>query len=493
MPVYRDLARAGVVPPVSNIEPSYSRPEAAWVAERLLDLRRGLRNTITERTRDHSLHIGTWNLRDFDNNKFGHGPRLAESFHYIAEVISKFDICAIQEVNEDLKPLRRIIELLGPQWQFFVTDMTDGRSGNQERMAFVWDTSKVQFRNIVGEIVIPAENLEPGEKQFARTPFVAAFQAGWFKFKICTVHIYYGEDSGEGLQRRIKEIDNIAKTLARRADEDGENYILLGDFNIMSPGHETFKALTRHGFTVPEGIGPSNLGNDMYYDQIAFRAKAEELRFTAAGVLDPYKHVFRSQDYERYAPMMPAKMRKPEPDKDRSYYANLWRTWQISDHKPLWVELEIDFSDSYLRRQIDGVSDIAPGGRAPNVEPPAVRPRAPGTPPSGSGPTTPAPVAGGDVETIARPQSPPASRRSAEAAPSPRLRTSAEAKPPKSRKPKAKPSGEIVTQTLPDEPPEAAILPREKKKAKPPRDPWLRALWKLAKATGVLEGITGRK
>ena len=26
-----------------------------------------------------------------------------------------------------------------------------------------------------------------------------------------------------------------------------------------------------------------------------------------------------------------------------------WRTWQMSDHKPLWVEIETDFADHYLQ------------------------------------------------------------------------------------------------------------------------------------------------
>jgi len=33
-----------------------------------------------------------------------------------------------------------------------------------------------------------------------------------------------------------------------------------------------------------------------------------------------------------------------------SYYLTKWRTFQMSDHLPLWVELKIDFSDQYLER-----------------------------------------------------------------------------------------------------------------------------------------------
>ncbi len=27
-----------------------------------------------------------------------------------------------------------------------------------------------------------------------------------------------------------------------------------------------------------------------------------------------------------------------------------WRTWQMSDHNPLWVQVKTDFSDSYLEQ-----------------------------------------------------------------------------------------------------------------------------------------------
>ncbi len=37
-------------------------------------------------------------------------------------------------------------------------------------------------------------------------------------------------------------------------------------------------------------------------------------------------------------------------DQSLSYYAKTWRTFQISDHLPLWVELKIDFSNPYLEK-----------------------------------------------------------------------------------------------------------------------------------------------
>ncbi len=343
----------------------FSEPEKDWVSRRLLDLRAQLRSPapdgVPSRTRESSIIIGTWNLRDFDNNKFRHGPRRRESLLYIAEIISAFDVCAIQEVNEDLEPLRKVLRLLGPEWDFICTDMTVGPLGNRERMAFVYDRSKVRFRGIAGEVVLPKHALLPDEQQFARTPFMVSFQAGWFRFSLCTVHIYFGSNSEESekYQRRVAEIEYIAEEMARRAEREDENYILLGDFNIKNTVDETMKALTGAGFILPPELFPSNVLGTKYYDQIAFRTRRDECTFLSAGVFNFTKALFTEDQYPHYAPVLPARHRDLGPDgeprdrgKDREYYRERWMTWQMSDHLPLWVELAIDFSDEHLMKNL---------------------------------------------------------------------------------------------------------------------------------------------
>lgn len=344
----------------------FAPSERDWTSRRLLDLRAHIASPpprgIPRRTKDASLIIGTWNIRDFDNNKFRHGPRRRESLHYLAEILSCFDVCALQEVNEDLRPLRDVVRLMGPGWDFIATDVTTGASGNRERMCFVFDSRKVNFRNIVGEIVLPKHALLPGEQQFARTPFMVSFQAGWFKFSLCTVHIFFGEASrgSDGYARRVAEIDYIAREMAGRAEKEDENYILLGDFNIKNPVDETMTALTKAGFQLPPELFPSNLLGTHYYDQIAFRTRPEELTFVSAGAFNWAETLFRPEHYEHYAPVLPARHRDLNPDgrprdvaKDKEYYSRRWLTWQISDHLPLWVELAIDFSDAHLLHNLD--------------------------------------------------------------------------------------------------------------------------------------------
>ncbi|MEM9738247.1 MAG: endonuclease/exonuclease/phosphatase family protein [Pseudomonadota bacterium] len=350
----------------------FSEAESDWVSRRLLDVRAQLREPIPtgvpRRTREGSIIIGTWNLRDFDNNKYRHGPRRRESLLYIAEIIAAFDVCALQEVNEDLEPLRQIIRLLGPDWDFISTDVTVGASGNRERMAFVYDTSKVSFRNVAGEIVLPKHALLPDEQQFARTPFLVCFQAGWFKFSLCTVHIYFGSNSknSEGYRRRVNEIEYIAEEMAKRADREDENYILLGDFNIKNTMDETMAALTKAGFILPPELFPSNILGTKYYDQIAFRTRKDEVTFLSAGAFNFTNSLFKREHYTHYASVLPARHRDLKHDgapkdagKDKDYFHKRWMTWQMSDHIPLWVELAIDFSDEHLLANVcEGCEDV---------------------------------------------------------------------------------------------------------------------------------------
>lgn len=417
MPFYKDLRK------------KENRHFAPRTIDHLLALRRHLRRDLPSRTLRDTLLLATWNIRDFDSNKFGHGPRLDESFHYIAEIIASFDLVAVQEVTVDLAPLNRVMRILGPNWDHIVTDVTEGPGGNKERLAFVYDKRKVLFRNIAGEIVLPLSQTIGGEavdiklpkshsieftkdtkfklpdgstaamkkgqklelpkgghlihlpegqkvakyRQFARTPFLVAFQAGWFKFSLCTVHLYYGAASGAKRERRVKEISAISKFLADRAKEirkrekTGENFILLGDFNIVGPDDVTMKALKKNGFTLPEKIYKSNVSETMYYDQIAFMVKRNELQMGPSennnGVFRFFRSAFRDGEYATYHDLMRNKKLRDYHDagtkkagqhrtesEKKSYYRNKWRTWQMSDHCPLWVELKIDFSDKYLNR-----------------------------------------------------------------------------------------------------------------------------------------------
>ena len=327
--------------------------EKKRVIDKLLLLRKQLDDKIPAKTSAETLLLATWNIREF-----GLGNRLEESFYYIAEIISRFDLVAIQEVSADLKGLEKVAYLLGNNWDYIVTDSTDGSAGGGERMAFLYDKGKVAFRKMAGEIVLPKDKLVNGCLQFARTPFCVSFQAGWFKFLLTTVHIFYGKSSGID-PVRLAEIDMIASCLAKRAKKEDASYILLGDFNIVKCEDSTMGALEKHGFVVPDPIKehPTDLGRTKHYDQIAFNLKLKKNMTVfskgkqKAGAFNFTESVYNPKDINEYIPYFSEKNKAGKTEKEiEKYYLSKWRTFQISDHLPLWVELRVDFSNEYLKQ-----------------------------------------------------------------------------------------------------------------------------------------------
>lgn len=344
-----------------------------------LRLLRGQLKEIPPKYSDDKLLLATWNIRNLGvpGGGFGHGERLEESYFYIAQILSRFDFVAVQEVNE-LYAWERVMDILGPNYDFIASDVTEGRSGNGERLMYLYDKRKVDFRNIAGEIVLtPSELISKtteGGVQFARTPYFASFRAGWRKFDICTVHIYYGEGDA-GIKRRTEEIKGLVEILAERAkavNEAGKAMILLGDFNIVGLKHQTMQALEGKGFVVPPGIQEPPTGErNSYYDQIAFKLTKDDALVLPpeseeeAGSMPIFENLFKPDEIDVYRddfePLRKAaeekaradakKLGKPEPDPitPEAYYKE-WRTWQLSDHQPLWVRLGVDDSDKYLEK-----------------------------------------------------------------------------------------------------------------------------------------------
>lgn len=316
-----------------------------WIAERLIALRAALHASPLGARRADSLVIGSWNIRAFDDGR----PRRDESYHYIAEIIDKFDICAVQEVKGELEPVRRLKALLGPNWDFFVTDVTEGGPGNTERQAFFFNRNKVQFRNLVGEITLASDQLLQG-KQIARTPFFASFQASWFRFTLVSLHVLFGGDSDDDKAARAAEIDAVARRAAERAVREDEVYALVGDMNIERPDDAIMASLIDNGLTAP-AFGATNLSGTKHYDQIAFTSNHVKTDLIQYGSFDWRSAVYRDADKDRYRPIAEAARGKPYADWDKSY-ENHFASFEMSDHLPIWVEIRIDYSDDYLRQFI---------------------------------------------------------------------------------------------------------------------------------------------
>ncbi len=335
----------------SGIKAIKDAAERARTIAGLKALRPALSAQIPAKATTDTLLLATWNIREFDAGRYG--PRNDESYFYIAEILSRFDLIAVQELRQGLYPLQRLQRILGSWWDFIVTDVTLGTSGNSERMAYIFDRRKVSFTGLAAELVLPKKSGATEEPlQFARSPYVAGFKAGWAYLTLLTAHIYYGKSVAVD-PRRLQEITDFAQTVAKNADKyssapqyepgkpgDPGNLIMLGDFNIFSRQDATMQAITSAGFVVPaelQQVPGSNVDKNKHYDQIAYYQRLSGMRTTGrAGVFDFFEHVY--QEASAYEPVRNGR--------GRSFKE--WRTYQMSDHLPMWIEFSVDDSGAYL-------------------------------------------------------------------------------------------------------------------------------------------------
>lgn len=315
------------MPPFPKPRFTYRYDAAREVAALDSYLSRDPNRMVPKRTSSNLLLV-TWNIANLGVQK-----RRPSDYKVIASILSRFDLAAIQEVNDNLAGLRAIHEELPSRYRLLISDP----GGNQERAAFVYDERRVELQEKVGEIAIPPAEFRhikaPGVgghfQGFDRNPYLAAFKSGSFTFLLANVHLFFGSEKRTDIDRRALETYAVARWAHNRqksAYSYTKDIIALGDFNLpkVSSDDPIYRALTRRGLHLPEHsteIG-SSIASDSHYDQVAFFPQHTANDFTGrAGVIDFDGALFASLWKKRTKSQFLAYMR---------YY--------ISDHRPLWAE-----------------------------------------------------------------------------------------------------------------------------------------------------------
>jgi len=278
------------------------------------------------------LLVATWNIANL-----GAQQRRDPDLSLIAEIIGWFDIVAIQECRENFGDLFDLHEKLPGPYRVIMSDA----AGNNERMAFLYDGSKLTALEEIGEIAFPPSRYKavklPGIEQpfdgFDRTPYLAAFSAGGTSFMFVNVHLFFGNNKPASIARRSLETFAVAKwSDGRRKSRFSftRELVALGDFNMpkSEPGDPIFKALTKLGLELPEHSTQiaSSISTDAKYDQIAFLPETTQRCFTGLkGVFDYDTVIF------------------PDLWQDGTNTKNFraYLRYYISDHRPMWVQLSI--------------------------------------------------------------------------------------------------------------------------------------------------------
>lgn len=278
------------------------------------------------------LLVATWNIANL-----GAQQRLDRDLAVLGEIVSWFDLVAIQECRDNFGDLFDLHRKLPGSYRIVMSDA----SGNNERMVFVYDSRRLTALEKVGEIAFPPSDYDSIKLAganckfigFDRTPYLASFAAGNTSFTFVNVHLYFGDNMKNAIARRCLETYAVAKWCARRQKSKysfTREIVALGDFNMpkCKPGDPVFDALTKLGLELPEHSTQiaSSISTDANYDQVAFLPDTTKRCFTGL------KGVF---DYD--AVLFPTLWK--DGANAKNYRAFL--RYYISDHRPMWVQLSI--------------------------------------------------------------------------------------------------------------------------------------------------------
>ncbi len=279
--------------------------------------------------------IATWNVANLGVHK-----RRQKDLDIIAEMISWYELIALQEIADNLDHLKAVVDRLPNHYDLVFSD----KAGNDERSAYVYDTRRVTLGPKIGEIVIVESARDeitlPGISRrfrgFNRNPYIVTFQIEGIDLVLVNAHLYYGKSDTAAQRRAAMEKRQLeAYAVARWCDlrrrsknRFSKDILAVGDFNLpkAEPGDPIFDALTKRGLKLPDHVTRvpgTNVAGDRDYDQIAIVPGLKN-RVEASGVFDFDGAIFRGIWNEQAS----------------SY----WRTctkYYISDHRPLWVQLRL--------------------------------------------------------------------------------------------------------------------------------------------------------
>ena len=237
-----------------------------------------------------SVVLGSFNIR-----KLGKvSSRSAATWEFLADVCRRFDLLAVQEIQDDLEALRHLKELMGDEFAMIVSDKAGafpGEPGLGERLGFIYNWSVITRGDLATDItydrskvirtiarhnadihaaladyggklnVYEAALAEYEEERangnsptkprapkfkvkmpefltFIRPPFCVAFEVRGhpatkpYGLMAINAHLYFGDYMAD----RRQEFTALMNWIRGRAGEEGKsyhpNFMLLGDLNL---------------------------------------------------------------------------------------------------------------------------------------------------------------------------------------------------------------------------------------------------------------------
>lgn len=308
---------------------------------------------------NNKLLIASWNITNFDIQK-----RTDKDLRLMAHLLQRFELIAVQEVHDNYKRFADLVAFMGSGYEWIINDT----AGNNERLAFIYKSDKVKPGRLFAEVALPRKKwprhdvvvrYEKRRKPhvevyfnhefvpFDRNPFVGTFEAGKLSFMLANAHLYFGAfrdnakiEERAKYARRVLEIYALgqwARGRTRSKNTYDQNVLIVGDLNVpaMEKDNAAYRALVRSGLMPLDHFsktGGSNLAGDKAYDQIAVNQGKIGEKVLGYDVFDFDNAIFRS----KWDELQQQFSTKPASSKFNAYVKSY-----ISDHRPLWMQIDI--------------------------------------------------------------------------------------------------------------------------------------------------------
>jgi len=328
------------------------------IKDRLIALRKQLTRDIPTKSLTGNLLVASWNILELGGDKYG--ARIEEAIAYIATIISRFDIVAIQEIYGDFKILDAVKYYLGEHWEYIYSDTSLGFGGNDYRLGYFFDKRKAVQGGIISDLILPSirSRDEQGHFQFKpatqllRPPFNCGFKIEDKRLILCNIHLVFGPRQTKA--ERLAELQSVLDFWKRRTSINtvwSKNVILLGTLQTAKLSSKELHMIAESGVfkQIPPLKVASNFAKTRHYNQMAFHLGDANLSLTnQGGAFDFFESVFRLEDVDAYRPMIKRTHfynkdgEKREFRSKTFYYKTFWRTAQLSNNLPIWTEITTD-------------------------------------------------------------------------------------------------------------------------------------------------------
>lgn len=342
--------------------PAFSRPKPDFNYDLIVEknnIDKWINHRNVPKKEANKLLFASWNIANLGEQK-----RLSNDLKLIAHLLSKFDLIAVQEIKNNYQKFEELAGLM-TGYDYIMSDT----AGNNERLGFLYDTKKVSLGKLFAEVAIARKDFPrlsvyvpyTFRKEnrvevfydlefipFDRNPFLGTFKAGNLDFTVANVHLYFGayKDSRTTEERakyarRVLEIYTLSKWVQKRLRSDftyDKDIIVVGDMNVpeMNKSDDAYKALLKSGLLPTDYFsktGGSNLGGSKSYDQLALAKGNLQHRIINFDVFDFDNGIFSG---------LWDKLNNEEMSEVKKVSKfNAYTKAYISDHRPLWIQLDI--------------------------------------------------------------------------------------------------------------------------------------------------------